>query len=157
MGIETFEGDLLLVDSPDFGEIVIEDGIVLGDKTFNTATYLSLFGGNKDDDGKIKTNKTWWGNTLPGVSKNEKMVSRFQAVIFGLPMTSKNILKAESAAQLDLEWMIEEGIADEVIASGRATGKNKFELKVEIKAHGETIYSNKYSMFWRSGTYGSAN
>ena len=83
VGIETFEGDLLLVDSPDFGEIVIEDGFILSDKAFNTAVYLSLFGGNKDDNGKIKTKKTWWGNTLSGISKNEKMISRFQAVIFG--------------------------------------------------------------------------
>ena len=154
--IQVFEGDLLLEDSPDFGEIKIINGIILSDRSFNTAVYLSLFGGNKEDSGKVKNNKTWWGNTLPGITESEKMISRFQHIVLGLPMTSRNIQKAEDAAVKDLEWMVAEGMAGKINASGNAMGKNKFELKIEIIAEGVTIYDNTFSMLWRSGIHGSS-
>ena len=103
----------------------------------------------------VKNNKTWWGNTLNGTPENEKMISRFQFIVMGLPMTSKNIQKAEGAAKLDLKWMVNEGIADKINAYGNVKGKNRFELKIEIIARGNTIYDNTFSMFWRSGIHGS--
>jgi len=149
-----FEGDLLLASTPDGGEIRVENGVFACDRAFNTAVYLSIFGGNKEDTGKVKNNKTWWGNTLEGTGENEKLVSRFQAVIFGLPMTSKNIESAESAAALDLQWIIDEGIADKITVSGRAVSRKKFSLRVEIKAGGKSIYENTFALFWKAGIYG---
>jgi phage gp46-like protein len=151
---DIFEGELLLEDSPDFGEIKIENGLFVCDRSFSTGVYISLFGGNKDDNGKVKNKYTWWGNTLNGVNENEKMISRFQNIIFGLPMTSKNIQRAENAAQLDLKWFIDEGIADKVIAQGRATGLNKFAINIHLIKSGTTIYDNTFSLFWRAGIYG---
>jgi phage gp46-like protein len=152
--LQIFEGDLFLEDTPDGGDIRIENNLFVSDRSFNTAVYLSIFGGNKDDNGKVKNNKTWWGNTLPGTAENEKLVSRFQAVISGLPMTTKNILEAESAAQLDLKWVVDEGIADKVTASGRALSHNKFALVVDIQAGGASIYENTFALFWKAGIYG---
>lgn len=145
----------MLEDTVDSGDIQIEDRLFIPDRTFGTAVYLSLFGGNKDDNGKVKNNKTWWGNTLPGVAEGEKLVSRFQAVIAGLPMTSKNIQEAENAAHLDLKWIIDEAAADKIIISGSATARNKFSLLAEIKAGEKRIYENTFSMFWKAGVYGS--
>jgi phage gp46-like protein len=153
--LQNFEGDLLLEDTVDGGDIQIEDGLFVSDRTFRTAVYLSLFGGNKDDSGKVKNNKTWWGNTLPGTGTNEKLVSRFQAVISGLPMTTKNIGEAEAAARLDLKWIIDEGAAEKIIVSGTAKAHNKFALRVEIKAGGESVYGNTFALFWKAGIYGS--
>jgi phage gp46-like protein len=154
-GLQTFEGDLLLEDTPDGGDIRIENDLLASDRSFDTAVYLSLFGGNKDDNGKVKNNRTWWGNTLKGAAENEKLVSRFQAIIFGLPMTAKNIQEAEAAAVLDLKWLINEGAADKITATGKAAGRNGFALAVEIRAGGKSIYENTFSLFWRSGIYGS--
>jgi hypothetical protein len=55
--LQTFEGDLLLEDTPDGGDIRIENNLFVSDRSFNTAVYLSLFGGNKDDNGKVKNNE----------------------------------------------------------------------------------------------------
>jgi phage gp46-like protein len=154
---DVFEGDLLLEDSPDFGEIKIVDGLFVSDKSFNTAVYLSLYGGNVKDSGRVRNKETWWGNTLPAIAENEKMVSRFQAIIFGMPMTSKNIPAAEKAAELDLKWIKDEGVADKITATGKAAGKNKFELRIEMKSTGVTIYDNKFYMFWREGAHGGNN
>jgi phage gp46-like protein len=153
--LQTFEGDLLLEDTPDGGDIRIENDLFVSDRSFNTAVYISIFGGNKDDNGKVKNDKTWWGNTLGDTVENEKLVSRFQAIIFGLPMTTKNIQEAETAAVLDLNWLIKEGAADKIITAGRATGRNRFALTVQIRSGGKSIYENTFSLFWRSGIYGN--
>jgi phage gp46-like protein len=151
---EVFEGDLLLVETPDGGNILIEEGVFVSDKAFSTAVYLSLFGGNKEDAGKVKNNQAWWGNLLPDTAEAEKLISRFQAVILGLPMSTKNILEAEKAAALDLEWLIDAGIAGAVEVDGNAAGKNNFSLRVKVNANGTTIYDNTFSLFWKAGIYG---
>jgi phage gp46-like protein len=153
--LQYFAGDLLLEDTPDGGEIRIENDLFVNDRSFNTAVYLSLFGGNQDDNGKVKNNKTWWGNTLDGISENEKIVSRFQAIIFALPMTTKNIQAAETAAKIDLQWIVDEGIADKIIISGSAVSHNKFYLSVEIQLNGKSIYQNAFSLLWKAGVYGN--
>jgi phage gp46-like protein len=151
---QNFEGDLLLVETPDGGNILIEGGMFVNDKTFNTAVYLSLFGGNKEDAGKVKNNQAWWGNLLPDTAEAEKLISRFQAVILGLPMSTKNILEAEKAAILDLQWIIDAGIAEAVDVDGNAVGKNSFSLRVKASADGTTVYDNTFSLFWKAGIYG---
>jgi len=150
MSLQKFEGDLLLYDTPDGGDIRITEGFIASDRTFGTAVYLSLFGGNKEDNGRVRNRRTWWGNTLRGVNENQRLVSRLQAVIFGLPMTTMNILDAEEAARLDLDWIIAEQIADEILTDGRAVSQNRFNLKIQINAKGETIYDNAFAVFWRS-------
>jgi phage gp46-like protein len=146
--LNTFEGDALLVETVDGGELSIENGLFVSDTQFSSAVYLSLLGGNQDDPGKVENNKTWWGNFLDSVEKNEKLVSRFQAIITGLPMTVKNIREAESAAELDLQWFIDEKIADEITATIRSTGKHEFNLTIEILKDVRTVFENTYSLQW---------
>jgi phage gp46-like protein len=153
-GIQNFEGDLLLYDTPDGGEVALESGLFVSDKQFSTAVYLSLFGGNEEDPGKVKNNQEWWGNLLD-VSESEKLKSRFQYIVSGLPMTVKNIKEAETAAQLDLQWFISEKIADEIYIYGQATGKNRFNLTVEIMKDTRSIFKNVYSLQWGVDNGGS--
>jgi phage gp46-like protein len=147
-GTQNFEGDALLYETVDGGELKIDDGIFVFDKQFLTAVYLSLFGGNKDDSGKIKNNKEWWGNMLNGIYENEKLKSRFQYIITGFPMTVKTIKEAETAALVDLEWFTKEKIADEINIYGQAAGKNRFNLNIEIKKDKRTLFKNNYFVPW---------
>ena len=149
-----FAGDVLLIETPDGGDIVLESGLVKPCKDFSTAVYLSLFGGNKDDAGTVKNRCTWWANTLKETPESEKMISRFQAVIAGLPLSVKNIRKAETAAVLDLEWLKSEGVADEIIADGKTKGKNTFVLGVEVKSKGQQLYQKEFALLWGHGIDG---
>ena len=117
-----FMGDLLLIETPDGGDCVMRDGLLEADRAFGTAFYISLFGGNKADSGKVKNKNTWWGNTLAGVTEKEKVISRFQNFISAAPLTVKNIKNAEEAARQDLKWAIDEGIADAITVTGKITG-----------------------------------
>jgi phage gp46-like protein len=148
MIVQDFQGDLLLQETPDGGEIILENGLFKFDENFSNAVYLSLFGGNKEDNGKVKNNKEWWGNTIEGIEENEKLISRFQNIIYGLPMTVKNIREAEAAAALDLKWFKDEKIIDELNIDGRITGKNNFILVVEMLIDGLKVFGNSYALLW---------
>lgn len=151
---EKFEGDVLLEDSTDGGTISIVNGLVMPDKSFSTALYLSLFGGNAEDGGRVDNDQTWWGNRFEETSDNEKMVSRFQAILKSLPLTSKNIVLAEQAAKDDLNWMITEGIADEIISEISASDGHRIDLTIIVKKSGELIERGNWTCEWEAAVNG---
>jgi len=147
-GLQNFEGDLLLYETLDGGDVLIENGLFISDKQFSTAVYLSLFGGNKTDSGKVKNSDEFWGNFLNDITESEKLRSRFQYITTGLPMSVKNIKEAENAALMDLQWFINENIADEITAYGQAVGKNRFKIIIKILKDKNTIFENEYFLLW---------
>ena len=149
-GLQNFEGDLFLFEALDGGDISIASGLFVSDQQFSTAAYLSLFGGNKDDSGKVNSRNEYWSNFLDGITESEKYRSRFQHIITGFPMTVRNIKEAETAAYMDLQWFINDGIADEIFIYGKATGKNRFNLTVQILKDKSTIFENEYPLLWEA-------
>lgn len=142
-----FKGDVLIHSTSDGGEIDVENGLVLDCNTFSTAVYLSLFGGNKDDEaGRPK--ETWWGNLIPGTNKSERLVSQFQAVTCGLPLTSANLKRAQRAAENDLAWLKEAGIADSVNVTLAAQDIRRVGVNVEIAKDGSKIFESEYYFEW---------
>lgn len=143
-----FEGDVLLRDTDDGGEIVIENGEILCDKGLSTAVYLSLMGGDKKDDGTVEENRGWWGNNLRDIPENEILVSRFQAVIRGKPLTSKNLKDAEEAAKEDLKWIIDEEIADKIECEIFTENRNFINLSIKILKESEVLTSESFGFEW---------
>lgn len=143
-----FAGDVLLKSTLDGGDIVIEDGLVKDCRNFDTAAFLSLFGGNKKDvNGRPK--ETWWGNLLPGTKKKEWIQSEFGAMSEGLPITGANLLAAKSAALRDLDWIKSDAGAEEVAASIRAENPARTKLTVEIKKQAAAILGGEYETQWQ--------
>ncbi len=154
MNLEDFEGDVLLSDTVEGGEITIINGLVIADKSFSTALYLSLFGGNGADGGKVDTNRTWWGNRLEGTKEDEKLVSRFQSIIRDLPLTSKNLELAQEAVLKDLDWMKSEGIADEITADISALDNQRIDLTVIIKKSSQVVDRGNWTVNWEAANNG---
>ena len=146
--VEEFGGDVLLLDTNDGADLTIVNRLVQLDTGFYSAVYLSLFGGDKDDTGEVVNNNTWWGNKLQNISENEKLVSRFQAFINSVPLISKNIRLAEEKALQDLQWMIDDGIADSIEAVITVINRKEINLKIDITKFGEVIEAGNYSLQW---------
>lgn len=84
--------DVLMIHTPDGGEICLTDNEVrTGDDpvrvadivtttTPETACYLSLFGGNREDSGSEGNRFTWWGN-LGEEDPNARYISEFQSTL----------------------------------------------------------------------------
>ena len=138
------EGDVLLCQTVDDGEINVENGLVELSGGLQTAAYLSLFGGNEDDDGLADNAKTWWGN-VPETENSRKYVSETQNLLEALPITSGNLLRVEDAAKRDLAWFIDEGVATSVSVTASILGLNMIQLDINIDQEDFKFVEN-----WRS-------
>lgn len=129
--------DVRLFQTDDGGEINVDNGIVELGPGLGTAAYLSLFGGNEDDDGSQESPRSWWGNL--GEERPERTYrSETQYLLRSIPATSGNLRRIEDAANRDLAWMLDTGVASEVSASASVIGLNRVRIAVTIQAIGES-------------------
>lgn len=125
------QGDVNLFQTDDDGEITVEDGIVEMSSGLGTAVYLSLFGGNEDDDGSEGNPFTWWGNHLE-TEPARQYRSETQHLLQAIPATSGNLGRIEEAANRDLAWMVTEGVATEIAIVVSIPRLNRVKIKIDI-------------------------
>lgn len=130
------QGDILLYQTNDDGEINIVDGIVEMSGGFETAAYLSLFGGNEKDDGRADNAATWWAN-LNEIDPVSQYRSETQNLLQSLPATTGNLRRIEDAANRDLAWFIQNNISSSLIVVASIPGFNKIKLTITIEAIGK--------------------
>lgn len=148
-----YQGDVLLFNTVDGGEINMVDGQPEMTGGLETAVYLSLFGGNEEDDGRPGNSKTWHGN-VEEEDPSKRYVSETQNLLLGLPATSGNLLKVEDAAKRDLVWLLNEKIASNVSVFASIPGVDKINISVTITAEGKESSFN-FTQNWqamRNGT-----
>ena len=130
------QGDVLLFQTNDDGDIIVTGGIVEMTGDFQTAAYLSLFGGNEDDDGRQDHPKTWWGN-LSEIDPAEKYISETQNLLQALPATSSNLRRVEAAVKRDLQWFLDKNIASSIDVETSIPDLNRLKIVISIQANGE--------------------
>lgn len=126
------QGDVILFQDLDGGNIEINNGLIEMSGGLQTSVYLSLFGGN-DEDNKIDNqefNKSWWGN----LNENEinQIRSETQYLLKSLPISSANLRKLELVVQRDLNWMIESNLAKEIKVNATIPNLNMVKLIIQI-------------------------
>lgn len=106
--------DVWLFHMGDGGEIEIVNGEVTRGSGYETAAYLSLFGGNEDDSGlPADKSKQWWGNwSEPDPARAYR--SETQYLLNTLPATTGNLRRLQPAAENDLAWLVDKGHAKSV-------------------------------------------
>ena len=129
------QGDVLLFQTVDDGEIIVENGIIEMSGGLETAAYLSLFGGNEDDDGRTDNVFNWWGN-IGEIDPAMQYHSETQNLLQALPASSANLRRIEDAANRDLAWFIEKRVASSVTVTASLPGYNQLKIKVDIVAQG---------------------
>jgi phage gp46-like protein len=130
------QGDVLLFQTNDDGEIIISSGVATMSGGLETAAYLSLFGGNRDDRAGSDETMTWWGN-LDETTPSREYRSATQNLLALLPLTTSNLRRIEGAARADLAWMTADKVASTVSVAASIPGLNKIKLSVAIEAVGE--------------------
>lgn len=137
--------DVLLGQSDDGGEINIAGGLVELTDDLRTTVYLSLFGGNEDDDG-LDSSVQWWGN-LDETDPAKRYRSRTEYLLQSLAPSSANLLLLEDAVRADLEWLREAGAATEVDAVATIPALNKLSLVVIINGDTTVTYLENWAAF----------
>jgi len=130
------QGDVQLTQTNDDGDITITLGIVTMSGGLETAAYLSLFGGNEDDDGRDNNAFSWWGN-LDETQPERQYQSETQNLLESIPATSSNLRRIEDAAKRDLAWFVDVGAASSVSVLVSIPALNRIKITVNIEALGE--------------------
>jgi phage gp46-like protein len=142
------KGDVLLTTTTDGGEMTIEDGIVEMTGGFETAAFLSLFGGNPEDDGSPENRQAWWGNLLDTDNPFRKMTSRTQNILRGFPATPGNLNRVVDAAKLDLDWFKQTGIADDILITATIPAYQRINLDIQIIKNKTEIAGLEFEQNW---------
>jgi len=129
------QGDVNLFQTPDGGDIIVEGGTVIMGGGLDTAVYLSLFGGNEDDDGRPDNTANWWGN-IGEENSSREYHSETQNLLQGLPATTGNLKRLQDAAIRDLAWMLNDKVASYINVVASIPGVNKIKLTIDIQALG---------------------
>ena len=145
----TQQGDVLLQQTNDDGEIEVVNGVVTMSGGLETAAYLSLFGGNEDDDGSLENRKTWWGNLLE-IDPSKKYISETQHLLQAIPSVSSNLRKIEDAAKKDLNWFLTNKIASSVAVLASIPALNRVTLSITINAEGDES-EFEFTENWKAG------
>lgn len=143
-----FEGDVLFVDTPDGGDLVINNDFFASEKGFKTAVFISLFGGNIDDPAVIESSKEWWGNSI-GEEKTS-LRSRFQYIVAGLPLSTKNLKLCIEAIKIDLQWMIDDGVCEDIVVSGIITDIKTADFTVKIMINNDIADNINFKVNWEA-------
>lgn len=143
------EGDVKLFQTDDDGNITVENGLVEMSGGLETAAYLSLFGGNEDDDGRADNPANWWAN-LDEVDPTRQYHSETQNLLQALAATTGNLRRIEDAAGRDLAWFVDSGVASSVSVSASIPGINRIKLTIDIEAIGQES-SFEFVENWKAG------
>lgn len=141
--------DVELFHTLDGGEIEIIGGAPRMGSGYETAAYLSLFGGNEDDSGLPGDGaKQWWGNFAEPVAAR-RYRSETQWALANLPPTTSNLRRMESAAKNDLAWFVSEELATEVRAAVTMPALNAIAIDVlVVLASGDVVPLMKIRLPW---------
>lgn len=138
--------DVKHYQTTDNGEIEIVNGLITMNGGLESAVYISLFGGNKDDDGtSSKELKQWWGNFGETVTCR----SQTQYLLNSIPAIPINMLKIKEAAENDTKWLLDNKIATSINVEVDIIGLNMVKLTIIILADGEKI-ELQYIENWRA-------
>ena len=129
------QGDVLLFQTNNDGDIIVADGIVEMSGGLESAAYLSLFGGNEDDDGSSNNANTYWGN-LDELDPVAQYRSETQNLLQGIPATTGNLRRIKDAAQRDLQWFLDKKIASSVLVVVSIPELNRIKIIITIEAQG---------------------
>ena len=143
------QGDILLFQTVDDGDINVSGGLVEMSGGLDTAAYLSLFGGNEDDDGRKNSSETWWAN-LNETETTRRYRSETQNLLQAIPAVPANLRRIEDAVRRDLAWMLNTNTASSVAVAATMPGLNKVAIAVTIEAIGEES-SFEFVENWKAG------
>lgn len=135
------QGDVLLYQTNDDGDIDVVDGLVRMTGGLDTACYLSLFGGNEQDDGIDQNPLQWWGN-VGETESARKQRSETQHLLRSIPATTNNLQRIRKAVERDLAWLSSEGVARELVVTVSMPAVNKIGINIDVDGFGMEFVEN---------------
>jgi len=130
------QGDVLLFQTDDDGNIRVVNGLTEMSGGLPTLVYMALFGGNEDDDGSANSKFSYWGN-IDELDKSRHLRSKTQHALQSLPQTTNNLLLVNDAVKSDLNFLLTDNIATSIDVVVTIPALNRVKIVTAINAVGE--------------------
>lgn len=139
--IDQFDGDIAFIATPDGGQIIYTGGQPAMDVGgLENAVNISLF-----------TGLEWWGNALEENEPDKQIGSDFEERAKPKAINTACLREIENAARDDLQWMINQKVAQSIKAVATWPETNRVDLAILItKPDGETV-TVRYALNWEAG------
>lgn len=126
--------DLFLEENGDGGEFVLEGGDIKTDGTLLTALYISLFN----------------GDAFYNIYETYKTDDSFEKAL-NQTISLNNLKEIEKAGKKLTSWMIDEGLAEDVVFEATGDIQAKINVKITITEPGEV--SSAFAVVWENEKY----
>jgi phage gp46-like protein len=123
--------DILLIQTENDGDVIYGDGDLKTEKGLQTAAYLSLFGGNRDDAGFSDKTKMYWANYQES-DVDYQYRSETQALLSDNTLTTALLLRLEDAVLRDLNWLINNKYAATITVEASIPAIDRLKLDIKI-------------------------
>ena len=123
--------DVVLIQTLNDGDVIYQDGDLEMDGGIRTASYISIFGGNKKDPSLSDQTHSWWAN-LSEIDAAFMHRSETQYIIDNFPLIPANLLLIQDAALKDLQWFIDENIITSIEAIASIPSVNTLQLDITL-------------------------
>ena len=117
------------------------------DDDLTRAVINSLFcwrRANDDDELPGTSRYGWWGDTF---EVDDKFGSRLW-LLSRAKMTEQTALRAKEYAEEALQWLIDDGVAAEVIVTVERATADRLDMSVEITKPNDTTASLRFQNMW---------
>jgi len=121
MPMDQFDGDPLIYDIGDGGDLSFSGGQPVMSSGIENAAYLSLF-----------VDANWWGNDIDPANPGATGSYHFLKLISNAKLTPSILTDTEAAAKADLAWMITDGVAKSVDVSCSITGTVSMGIEITV-------------------------
>ena len=136
------------------GDVSLNIGDLETDETFETAVLMSLFTHRRvDSDEELlddpNDRKGWWGDQYAEIDTDE--IGSKLWLLARAKTEEKTLEKAKQYAYEALEWMLEDGVASEIIVVVERQGKpgnDRLAFKVQIFKEYDGDVAEEYNFVW---------
>lgn len=132
------QGDLYIFSTLDGGEIVVKNGEPVLNQGLETAVYISLEGSKSD----------WFANEF--LQGSQKLISSFAKYRESVTLTTGVINTSIELIKQDLQWLINDKIANAINVNMNIIGNNRVEIKISIRNGREEIKLSPYQLNWNA-------
>lgn len=140
-------GDVKLFITKEGFDINLKDNFVEMTSSFESAIFLSLFGGNEEDNYSEATEKMqFWGNII----EDNEYRSRTLQFLNGSNASAQNLKLLEQDILLDLNWFVEQNIADTVEVDCSIPAFNELKIVIRILRDSKLLSTSNYRLNWKS-------
>ncbi len=137
------------------GDLTAEHHALDTDAGLETAIIISLFSDRRaaatDELPAGHTwRRGWWGAELPDVPGDETQWGSHLWLLSREKQTEETRLRAEQYAREALEWLMEDGAAEDIEVTAKWTATGFLDLRVDVTRPNNTRYAWQWSEAWQA-------